>query len=97
MLALVIDRFDPGLKRAVEVLQGRWRPVLELDQHLLSDRAKYPLDLPAPLRSSRPRVDQPDSEHRARPQQLPRHKRAAVVNVDGTWPAARGDPGPQRP
>ena len=97
MLALVVDRFDPRLKRAVEVLQGRWRVVLELAGHSFSDSSEHALDLPAPLRSSRPRVDQPDPEHRARPQQLTRHKRAAVVNIDGTRPAACGHPGPQRP
>ena len=75
MLTLVIDRFDPRLERAVELVQARRRTILELDQSLLSDRAEYPLDLPAPLRPTRPAVDQPNPEHRARSQQLAGHER----------------------
>src|SRR5438128_9696294 len=97
MLALVVDRFDPRLERAVELVQAGWRVVLELAQYLFSDRSEYPLDLPAPLRPSRPGVDQPDPEHRTRPQQLPRHERAAVVNIDGSRAATRSHPSPQRP
>src|SRR5450755_2362433 len=97
MHALVINRFDPRLKGPVELLQTRWRMILELDHHLLADRAEYPLDLPAPLRPARPRVDQPDPEHGARPQKLAGHERAAVIDIYGSRPAARGEPRSQRP
>ena len=93
----VIDRLDPRPEQPVELLEARGRAVLELDQPLLADGPKRPLDLPAPLGPPRPAVDQADPQHRARPQQLPGHERRAVVDIDGLRDAARGDPRPQRP
>jgi hypothetical protein len=68
--ARVIDLLHPRLEGLVELVEARGRAVLELDQQLLANRAKRPLNLPATLRPPRPRMDQPDSEDRARPQQL---------------------------
>ena len=93
----VIDLLDPRLEGLVELLKARRRVVLELAQHLLADRAKYPLYLAATLGPPRPAVDQADPQHRARPQQLPGHERRAVVDVYGFGQAAGGDPRPQRP
>ena len=92
----VVDLLDPCLEDPVELLKARGRAVLELDQHLFTNRPEDAFDLPAPLRPTGRGVDQTDPEHRTRPQQLAGHERAAVINVNGVRPAACGDPGAQR-
>lgn len=71
----VIDRLHPRGERSVQALHAPRRMMLHLAQELLADGPEEPFDLPAALRPPRPRVDQPDPEQRARPQQLPGHER----------------------
>ena len=95
--APVVDLLNPALKDPVEILKARGRAVLEFDQQLLTNRAKDTFDLPASLRPARRGMDQLNPEHGAGSQQLPGHKRAAVVNVDRLRQATGGDPRAQRP
>src|SRR6266568_8461707 len=87
----MVDGLDPGGKQPVQPGQAadrRGRLAGDLDQELVTDSPEKSLYLPLPLGSSWRGVDQPDAQHRARPQQPRVGERRAVVDVCRSGDAA---------
>src|SRR5437763_7070622 len=101
MHPVVVDTFNPGRKKSVEVKQRRgWSELLfgqlggagvgDLDEELIPHAAKETFDLPAALWPVRGGMHQPDPEFGTRPQQPGIDKSGPVVNVGGGRNAATG-------
>jgi hypothetical protein len=87
----VVDQFDPGLERGVEVLEGREFRRLDLGQELGAHRAEEALDLAAGVGGIRGRVDLADAEGGAGGGELSRDVDLAVVDVERLGEAAAQD------
>jgi hypothetical protein len=91
--AVVVVALDPGGEQPVALGEvGGAAAGVQLDQELLTDGAEEPFDLAAPLRLTRPGVDQADAQDRAGPQQLAGTERRAVVHVDPVGHPTGGEP-----